>query len=367
MESLVVCAPSVKRLKKENRFFDFTLCDQKMTIGLLKNEDPNIDRPLADKNVLVQIDAFSCNYRDKGILLALNDTCNEGEASGKYFYSALGSEFVGKVLRVGKGVSSLKKGDRVIMDATYPFRENGDMGGVISNYASRRFQIFNENQLISIPDCLSDEEAACFTVGAQTGYSMVRKAALQDGQNVLITAGSSHTSLAVLNQLKSKNVNIYVLSSNPDYKKLFPDSEKFTVISLATLRDNTFQKYIDGTKFDVVIDPFFDLHFEELIPFMNFNSKYIFCGLYNQSKYYENQLNKNHFTLAILADCISNNISIIANCIGERQDLTNAIRDFENGKYKVNIDSVYSGQDVLPFLQKSFHQLPRFGKVVYKY
>lgn len=367
MESIVICAPSVKRLRQENSFFDFTLCNQEMTIGLIDAEDPNYTRPLSDKNILVQIDAFSCNYRDKSLLLTLNDTCNEGEVSGKYFYSAFGSEFVGKVLRVGKEVFSLKKGDRVIADATYPWRDNGDMGGVISNYASRRFQIFNENQLIGIPDCLSDVEAACFTVGAQTGYSMVRKAGLQEGQNVLVTAGSSHTSLAVLNQLKNKKVNIYVLSSNTEYKKLFPGSEKFTVIPPASLKNDTFQEDINGIKFDVVIDPFFDLHFEGLLPSMNFNSKYIFCGFHNQNKYYANQSNKSYFPPIVLAACISRNISIIGNCIGERQDLTNALRDFENGKYMVNIDSVYSGQDVLPFLQKSFHQLPRFGKVVYKY
>lgn len=367
MESIVVCAPSVKRLKNKCRYFDFTLCYQKMTIGLLDDDDPNYERLLNDKNILVQINAFSCNYRDKGILLKLNDICNEGEVSGKYFYSAFGSEFVGRVLRVGKEVSLFKKDDRVIMDATYPFRENGDMGGVISNYASRRFQIFNEKQLIRIPDCLSDEEAAGFTVGAQTGYSMVRKAAFQEGQNVIVTAGSSNTSLAVLNQLKNKNINIFVLSSNPDFKKLFPGSEKFTILPPASLKDNTFQEHINGIKFDVVIDPFFDLHFNELIPFMNFNGKYIFCGFYNQNKYYENQLNKNHFTPSLLGACITKNISIIANCIGEKQDLLHAIQDYEEGKYKVNIDSVYSGMDVLPFLQKSFHQLPRFGKVIYKY
>ena len=357
MENLVICAPSVKRLKKECSFFDFTLCNQKMILGLLNYKDINYDKPLKNKDILIQIDAFSCNYRDISKLLTLNDTCNQGETSGKYFYSAFGSEFVGRVLKVGKEVSLFKKDDRVIMDATYPFRENGDMGGVISNYASRKFQIFNEKQLIGIPDCLSDEEAAGFTVGAQTGYSMVRKAALQEGQNVLVTAGSSNTSLAVLNQLKNKNINIFVLSSNPDFKKLFPGSEKFTILPPASLKDNTFQEHINGIKFDVVIDPFFDLHFNELIPFMNFNGKYIFCGFYNQNKYYENQLNKNHFTPSLLGACITKNISIIANCIGEKQDLLHAIQDYEEGKYKVNVDSIYSGTDVLPFLQKSFHSV----------
>ncbi|MCC8145535.1 MAG: zinc-binding alcohol dehydrogenase family protein [Bacteroidales bacterium] len=367
MESVVVCSPSLKRLKKENSYFDFTLCDQPMVIGLLKSEDNACSKVLNDHGVLVQIDAFSCNYRDKGLLLTMNGICNENESLGKYSYSAFGSDFVGHVLRVGKAVSTLREGDRVITDATYPFRSNGEMGGIISNHASQRIQLFNENQLIKIPDVLHDIDAASFTVGAQTGYSMVRKCSLQEGDNVLVTSGSSHTSLAVLNKLKGENVNIYVLTSNPDYKKLFPGSEKFIIIPTSSLKDNTFRERIGSIRFDAVIDPFFDLYFEELVNYMNMNGRYVFCGFYTQNKYYSQQINRKHFTPSILGICISKSLSILANCIGERKDLENALCDYENNKYTLNIDSVYRGEDILPFLQKSFHQLPRFGKVVYQY
>lgn len=41
-----------------------------------------------------------------------------------------------------------------------------------------------------------------FSLSAQTAYSMVRKANLNKGDNVLVTAATSNTSLSVIERLK---------------------------------------------------------------------------------------------------------------------------------------------------------------------
>ena len=77
------------------------------------------------------------------------------------------------------------------------------------------------------------------------------------------------------------------------------------------------------------------------------------------------QSNNDYFR--VLAKCIVKNISLIGNCLGCENDLRDAINNFVKGKYDIVIDSIYTGDEIVPFLQKSFHSIPRFGKTVYKY
>ena len=43
------------------------------------------------------------------------------------------------------------------------------------------------------------------------------------------------------------------------------------------------------------------------------------------------------------------------------------INDYSDNKYNILIDSVYSGNDVIPFLERSYKDLSRIGKVAYSY
>lgn len=82
--------------------------------------------------------------------------------SKNIFYSPIGSEFVGTVLEVGLAVTDFKKGDRVMANTSYPFRTNGSMGGVPTNFASQGILLLEEDQLIKVPDSMPDEVAAAF-------------------------------------------------------------------------------------------------------------------------------------------------------------------------------------------------------------
>ena len=121
--------------------------------------------------------------------------------------------------------------------------------------------------------------------------------------------------------------------------------------------------------FNAVIDPFADLHIGKVTDIMDYNSKYITCGRYNQYPGFS----KEKFEYSgkglhqILGDCVMKNISIIGNCLGTAEDLKHAISDYVDGKFNINIDSIYKCRDFKAFLDRTYNCSDRFGKVVYKY
>lgn len=362
MKTLVIC----NSLAKKNTLFsfcsDYKLQGNNITVGMFASAslDP---KTLKDNEVLVHIKAFSCNYRDRGLMLEFSNKCNAETNISKIVYSPFGSDFVAEVIGIG-AKSELKIGDRVIPNCSYTKANHKSRGGIPSNFASQRLQVFEDSRLCKIPKLMTDEVASAFTIISQTAYSIIRKLNLRGGENILITAATSNTSLAIINALKNKNVCISAMTNNPivniDTLKTLGVDEVF---SLSDLKQ---KKSVN--KFDIVIDPFFDLHLIHVIDYMNFESRYITCGLYAQNpnfKNYHTTFKQNYFHTLVTA--IQKNIMILGNCLGTESDLQNAIKDFENGAYKLLIDSVHSGSNIVPFLEKSFGNIPKLGKIVYKY
>src|SRR5690606_34241348 len=193
-------------------YFEFEMSDTVIPIGLL-DVDQSLEK-VPENGVLLEVNAFSCNYRDKSILIHSNDKCRNQSVSGHLFYYPIGSEFVGKVVEIGNKVKNLRIGDRVIPDGAYPLKADGTFGGLPTNCASQRIQLLSQAYLKKIPDTMSDEVAASFTIAGQTVYSMLRKLELEAGQNVLVTAATSNTSLAMISALRKYNVNVYACSTS---------------------------------------------------------------------------------------------------------------------------------------------------------
>ena len=73
------------------------------------------------------------------------------------------------------------------------------------------------------------------------------------------------------------------------------------VVPFDALKTQKIEDYINFEKFEVVIDPFFDLHFCNVVSYMRHHGKYISCGLYNQHPLFPdniNQDNENSYTKA---------------------------------------------------------------------
>lgn len=343
--------------------------------GLIELPTPQFDTKDESNRgmVFVRIRAFSCNYRDKTLI---HKTAHS-KINNSYYI--IGSEFVGEVIAVGEQVDGFAIGDRVIANNHYTGKDFIHEG-VPTNHASKEYQIFPSMKLIKIPQEMPDDVAASFSIGTQTVFSMIRRLSPSPGSNILITSARSNTSLAALNALKSRDVNIYALSTS-----YLPEEEFRTLGAKQYFRVNislkqapsSFKALFDfvareGTGFDCVIDPFFDLYLARIIDFINPGGKYITCGLWGQHSAYipPESIPIEHDPeemVTILQKALFKNIEIIGNCLGTTEDLANGLSSYKAGKYDVIVDSTYSGKEVDKFLQRTYVDKDRIGKVVFRY
>lgn len=362
MKTVAICTPHVKKVYPQSFIQKFSFCDIEIPVGLLPVESLNYDFQTRN-DVLIEVKAFSCNYRDRTLLLGFYNKCKNLSGQGKIMYSPFGSDFMAIVKKTAPQVKDLKVGDRVIPNCHY-YDLSSIAIGVPTNYASQRKHVFHEEKLIKVPDSMPDEVAASFSINSQTAYSMVRKASIKTGENVLVTAPTSNTSLSVIKALKNKDCTVFATSINQKQEEFLLSWGVDQFIPAEKLREEGGNKIL----FDVVFDPFYDLYLTGVINHMNFNGRYIFCGLCEQYMDLDkSQLLFEEDYKSVFRNCISRNIAIIANCIGLRSDLEDAIRDYTDKKYDVLIDSVYTGTDVIPFLERSYKDSSRTGKVVYSY
>lgn len=340
--------------------------------GVLQIIPPEFDprTPENRRRVQVQVRAFSCNYRDKTLILKM---ATRGPSDRFY---VIGSEFVGQVVAVGEDVSRVSVGQRVIGDNCYPdLRPSGWARGVPTNNASREFLVLREEKVFPVPDSMSDAVAAAFSIGAQTAYSMVRKADPGPGRHVLVTAAGSNTSLFAIAALRSRGVHVYATTTSARHEnrlnalgltQLFRvDRAGGTFADVPDIREVA--RRLDG--FDAVIDPFYDLHLPRVVPVMAFGARYVTCGLYDQ-----------HLQLLPSArpsappdyrQCLElallKNISLVGNCAGVTRDLEDAVRDLTAGAFEVLVDSVHRDDQAGAFLERTYAASDRLGKVVYAY
>lgn len=344
---------------------------------LLETDVPVFDQKdtLNTNNVLLKKLAFSCNYRDKTLLLnfAVNARNYGNDSPNEFLFACIGSDFVARVIDKGSNVEHLNIGDIVIPNDIYPVVPNSSAPpGIPTNEASSRLQILHKDKLIRVPDNMSVADAASFTIGAQTVYSILRKVNIDDTKKVLITSARSNTSLFAINAIKNKN-NLYILTSSSEYNDKFYQMGVKNIVTVdygtpSFFRDmQEVQKMLIATNgFDVIIDPFIDIHLKYLIGLMKFEASYISCGLYHQFVVDDKVIHQSELG-RIFGALIQNNISIMGNCLGNGSDIESAIKDYANAQFKVPVDSVYSGNDIAGFFNRTYNSKERFGKVVYVY
>jgi NADPH:quinone reductase-like Zn-dependent oxidoreductase len=342
--------------------------------GLIHTEDPEFDSNAPENiwKVLVKKRAFSCNYRDKNLILKTAVNAPEDR-----FYT-VGSDFVGEVVAIGAEVTQFQIGDRVIGNNSYP--DSGVIGllpGIPTNNASKEYQSFHQAKLLKIPPEMSDESAAAFSIGGQTAYSMIRKLEIKPGANILVTAAKSNTSLFVINALKHHNVNLYATSSSLHFEQELKEMGVKQLIQVNQDDDDWLTSkemgkvYHEIGGFNYIIDPFFDLHIGKVISLFVplAGGKYITCGLYDQYSEFTGKDFQYHglpFS-QILATMMVNNIHLIGNCVGTTEDLQQAIQDCASGHFLVVVDSVFKDDEIRDFFERTYNAKDRFCKVIYRY
>jgi NADPH:quinone reductase-like Zn-dependent oxidoreductase len=371
MRNLAICGRDIGAMNPDNPTIKtLDIAGVAVTGGFLMTADPVFDpsAPAHREHVLLRTTAFSCNYRDKALILRSTIKLPPDK-----FY-VIGSEFVGEVLAVGDAVTDLHVGDRVIAEASWPGTPP-QRGGLPTNQGSHELQIIHHQKLIAIPQHMPDDVAAAFTIGGQTSYSMIRKLALEPGAHVLVTAVKSNTSLFAIQALRQLDCTICATSTSEQFAERLADigvHELFIVDrDLPSFAEHSalFRKSREIGGFDAVIDPFFDLHLGKVQPLMGYNARYTTCGMVNQFE----EVTGRHpdaaaFTLEqVMGTAMVLNHHLIGNCLGTKQDLQRAIDDYARGSFEVVLDSVFGADDAAGFLERTYNARDRFGKVVYVY
>lgn len=334
-------------------------------ISLISCNEP-ISNQIENHNVVVRKKGFSVNYRDKGLCIQFAKKIKEDTALGNI---PIGSEFIGVVEQVGKGVDMFKIGDRVISNHAYP--DPGVAGapaGIPSNHSSLEFETLHYGKLLKVPDSMSDEIAASFSLNAQTAYSMVRKANVRPTDEILVTSATSNTSLFIINALKSINKNITAITSSESaIERLYQLGVKKVILfdRQYPLNGEEQEWMKSQSRFDIIFDPLFDIYFLDTVLRLKNGGRYLTCGSYNQFRPYGNDGSPDFRD--ILGYFVAQNISFIGNCLGATSDLENALKSYSDGKYKIILDSVYGVDDIPQFMNRSFNDRNRFGKVSFLY
>ena len=356
----VVTASLFEKLEEKDKHL-LSIDDLKIPLALVEGNAPEFDKnePSFLNAVLVKKVGFSLNYRDLGIIERAWNTLKD---ISEDTYYPIGSDFSGEVLKVGKNVKQFKKGDVVIGNCSYPFAPNEVIPGIPSNHASREFEVYNENKLVKVPDFLKDIEASGLSIGTQTSLSMIEKASIKEGDTVLVTSITSNTSFFLLNALWNKKCTVYGLSYSGE--NIEPVKNHFSFIKeVFSIKENNMPTNI---AFDVVLDAFSDTYLPMLSRNLNFNARYLTCGVFNQSsKKINNAINAN---LSILfSHLLAKNISFIGNCLGNTDNLIEGLE--LNKNHPIKIEKIFTKKDNLSeFITKSYNlDKNKFGKVVYQY
>jgi len=369
MRNIAVCGSRVKEFVGAGSHFEqFDLDGAHIICGLIHTKPPDSD--LDRFHVLVNIKAFSCNYRDKALVFsALQKNLEKS-------YYVVGSEFVGEVVAVGPGVSDLAVGDRVIGNNHYAglmSEANGIIEGIPTNHASKEYQVFHQSKLIPIPAQMPDTIAAAFSLNSQTAYSMLRKLDLKPGAKILVMAAKSNVSLFVLNALRKRDVNVFATTTSLSFETRLKELGVAEVLKInqapnGSIHLPSLQESASRVgPFDAVIDPFFDIHFTIALGLLAAGGKYITCGFAKQGPNADERPPLGLTMENSLGYAMIRNLQFIGNCLGSTEDLSDAIRDFTQGSYNVIIDSVYHGNQIAGFFNRTYGVRERFGKVVYVY
>jgi NADPH:quinone reductase-like Zn-dependent oxidoreductase len=368
LQAVVVFNPNRKNKSKFLKMGEIALEGVPIGVGLVETSPVVFDPALIENRnrLLIEVLAFSCNYRDRAIILGHFHTDNTGTPLH------IGSDFVGVVKEIGRNVKAFMPGDRVIGNNSYPTASAHEaLPGVPTNGASASFLILHESKLAKVPDSMPLPVAAGFSIAAQTCYSMIRKLSIRGGERCIVTGASSHTSLFALAMLARMGVRTYpVTTGTRDFGALGVAGTirvKAPIDQSMITNEVARQLIREHGGANIVIDCFADIYASSVVPLLRQGGTYITCGIVAQRG------TEPRFALSstawrdLLTFLITNNIRVYGNCLGDESDLVHAIANYADGTSPIPIDCVLGIENCVEFVNRSFAVSNRFGKVVLRY
>lgn len=213
---------------------------------------------LKEDEVLVDAKAWSLNYRDLMI------------AKGQYQYKNLDQPFIplsdmaGIVQSVGKNVTELKPGDRVL---NAPFRHYP--AGILRSSWARTFVggmgvdgvlaeqvVYPADSLVKIPEHLDFQEAATFTIAGLTAWAAIMTHGKTLPGEWVLLQGTGGVSIFAAQLAKALGAKTIMTTSSNDKADLVKN--KFGLTATVNYQDPKWTDQVkditQGTGVDVVVD-----------------------------------------------------------------------------------------------------------------
>ena len=147
--------------------------------------------------MLVKVHTTTVNRTDSGLRAAKPFINRFFTGLRRPRVTILGNEFAGAVEAVGRGVTAFEVGDRVL-------GYNGTRFGAHAEYLAMP----EDGSIATIPADLTYDEAAASTEGSHYALSLIRKAKLQRGQDVLVYGATGAIGSAAVQLLKHLGANV---------------------------------------------------------------------------------------------------------------------------------------------------------------
>jgi len=149
-----------------------------------------------DNEILIRVHATTVNRTDCATIRAIPFFARIITGLFKPKHQIPGTEFAGEIEAVGNRLSTLKAGDKVF---------GFDYQGAGSH---AQYMTIKEDNVMTIPDNISYEQAAVSSEGAHYAHTSINKIGLEKGQNVLVNGATGAIGSAAVQLLKYFDVNV---------------------------------------------------------------------------------------------------------------------------------------------------------------
>ena len=273
-----------------------------------------------DNEVLIRVYATTVNRTDCAMLRAEPFIMRFFTGLLKPNKSILGTDFAGKIEAVGKGVESLKIGDKV-----FGFDDSG-----LSSHA--QYMTLSEYKaLTTIPNNISYEQAAASMEGAHYAYNFINKVNLKSGQKVLVNGATGAIGSAAVQLLKYFGANVTAVCNTKNI-------ELVKSIGANKVIDYTKEDFTkNNEKYNFIFDTVGKSSFTKCKPLLQSGGVYISSELGSMAQ--------NPF-FALITPIIGNKKVIFPIPTDCRRSVLFIKKLSEEGKFKAVIDRKYSLEEI---------------------
>ncbi len=177
-----------------------------------------------------------------------------------------GGEMAGEVIEVGDKVTRFKVGDRV--------------AGLTGHGAFAEEVIVPEQNLLPVPDGMSDEKAAAFTMVYGTSYyALKQRGNLQPGETLLVLGASGGVGLATVELGKAMGAKVIAAASSAEKLAVAKEAGADELINYTEepLKDAV-KKLTHSKGVDVIYDPVGGDFTEQALRAMGWNGRHLIIG-----------------------------------------------------------------------------------------